>query len=126
MLRRTIMTPFRRTATRLSGGELYHPPKLEEIPHSSTTKGFAGAYNGSLQFLRLLDIKWMMNRAVDMGREYYIAAPTFYCFLYWFCYKGFVTLTYSDGKPPRQVDWNTNEAGHLPEGFVPTPTPRRF
>lgn len=114
MLRRTVIAPFRRTASRLSGGELYHPPKLEDIPCSSTTKGFFGSYKGPLAYARLIDVKWMMNRAVELGREYYIAAPTFYAFLYMFCYKGFCLLQYSDGKPPQHVDWNTNEAGYLP------------
>lgn len=120
MLRRTLRAPFRFSAKRLSGGELYHPPKLEEIPCSSTTKGFVGSYNGVLKLLRLVDIKWMMNRAVDLGREYYIAAPTFYFFLWWFCYNGFCKLMYSDGAPPREVLWNTEKSGFLPPSFVPT------
>lgn len=124
MLRRTVRASFRRTTPRLSGGELWHPPKLEDIPAASTTKGFIGSYNGPFLYARLFDIKWMMNRAVELGREYYIAAPTFYVFLWWFCYNGFCKLMYSDGKPPRHVDWNTKEAGYLPEGFTPTPTPR--
>lgn len=120
MIRRTAVRPFRRTLTRFSGGDLYHPPKLEDIPAASTTKGFFGSLNGPLKVARVLDVKWMMNRAVELGREYYIAAPTFYFFLWWFCYKGFCTLMYSDGKPPRTVDWNTNEAGYLPRDFTPT------
>lgn len=125
MLRRTLRAQFRYTAKRLSGGELYHPPKLEEIPRSSSTKGFVGPYNGVLKVMRVLDIKWMMNRSVELGREYYIAAPTFYFFLWWFCYKGFCTLMYSDGAPPREVPWNTGESGFLPPSFVPTPVTNR-
>ncbi|AIN99221.1 hypothetical protein LPMP_261080 [Leishmania panamensis] len=120
MLRRTQAFLFRRTPARLSGGELYHPPKLEDIPPSSATKGFFGAYNGGLTVLRFVDIKWMMNRAVELGREYYISAPTLYLFLWMFCWKGFVIMRYGDGKPPRRVDWNTEEAGYLPKGFEQT------
>ncbi|KAK7201230.1 hypothetical protein NESM_000184600 [Novymonas esmeraldas] len=120
MLRRTQASLLRRTPVRLSGGDLYHPPKLEDIPASSTTKGFFGAYNGGLIVARFVDIKWMMNRAVELGREYYISAPTLYLFLWMFCWKGFVIMRYGDGKPPRKVDWNSEETGYLPQGFEPT------
>ena len=120
MLRRTQASLFRRTPVRLSGGDLYHPPKLADIPASTGTKGFFGAYNCPLMGCRLIDIKWMMNRAVELGRDYYISAPTLYLFLWMFCWEGFVIARYSDGKPPRSVDWNTEEAGYLPHGSVPT------
>ncbi|EPY30263.1 hypothetical protein STCU_00355 [Strigomonas culicis] len=119
MLRRTTPGLFRRTRVRLSG-DLYHPPKLEDVPPTSGTKGFFGHYNGPLEVLRLVDIKWMMNRSVELGREHYIAAPTMYMFLFYFCWKGFVNLRYGDGKPPRKVDWNTEESGFLPKGFKQT------
>lgn len=70
--------------------------------------------------LRFFDIKWMMNRAVDLGREYYISAPTLYFFLWMFCWNGFSILRYGDGKPPRQVDWNSEETGYLPPNFPQT------
>lgn len=125
MLRRTSTGFFRRTPARLSGGELYHPPKLEDIPCASKTKGFFGPLNGGLEILRILDIKWMMNRAVELGREHYIATPTLYLFIWMFCWKGFQLLRYGDGKPKRQVDWNTEEAGYLPLGFEHTKVTKR-
>ncbi|CCW70160.1 unnamed protein product [Phytomonas sp. Hart1] len=120
MLRRTSSSLFRRTPPRLSGGELYHPLKLEEIPPSSETKGFFCTYNGRFKYFRLIDIKWLMNRCVEMKREHYIAGPIFYIFLWMFCWKGFQILKYGDGSPPHSVDWNTKETGYLPNGFEPT------
>ncbi|CCW64148.1 unnamed protein product [Phytomonas sp. EM1] len=125
MLRRTSSGLFRRTSIRLSGGELYHPKKLEELPLPNTTKGFFSTYNGKLQIFRFLDIKWLMNRSVQLEREYYIAAPTFFFFLWMFSWKGFQIVKYGDGAPPRCVDWNTKETGYLPEGFTPTKVVKR-
>lgn len=125
MLSRTSASLFRRTSPRLSGGELYHPPKLEEIPSSRGTRGFFGSYNDAAKLFRFIDVKWMMNRSVELGREHYIAAPTLSMFLWYYCWKGIQLILYKDGKPPRTVDWNTEEAGYLPKGFEPTKVTKR-
>lgn len=125
MLRRTSAGLFRRTPARLSGGSLYVPPKLDAIPPSSGTTGFFGAYNDGSAIFRFFDIKWMMTRCVELGREHYIATPCLFAFLWFYCWKGFQTLVYKDGKPPRTVDWNTEETGKLPHNFQPTVVTKR-
>lgn len=121
MFRRSTTSLVRRTPVLLSGGELYHPLKLSEIPPGSSTPGMFGHnYNNGLEVLRFIDIKWIMNRCVEMGRDHYLAAPTLFFFLWMFCWNGFVMMRYGDGKPPRNTNWNTEEAGYLPDDFQPT------
>lgn len=125
MMRRSQLSLMRRSPVLLAGGELWHPPKLEDVPPSSGTRGFFGPLNGPLAPFRVIDIKWMMNRAVELHREHYIATPTMYLFLWMFCWQGMVMFIYGDGAPPRQVDWNTEEAGFLPQGFEKTPVHKK-
>lgn len=65
----------------------------------------------------------MMNRAVAMRREYLIATPTLFTFIWMFTWKGAVIYFWGDRAPPRRMDWNTEETGRLPLGFKPTPAP---
>ncbi|KAG8346539.1 hypothetical protein ERJ75_000875000 [Trypanosoma vivax] len=120
MLRRSAVTLFRRTDVRRSGGELYVRPKLEDIPSADLCKGFFGHLNGPLKYLRFIDIKWMMNRAVAMHREYLIAAPTLFTFVWMFSWKAAMIYFWGDRAPPRQMDWNAESTGYLPAGFTPT------
>ncbi|KEG09778.1 hypothetical protein DQ04_04661020 [Trypanosoma grayi] len=120
MLRRSSVALFRRTPVRRSGGELFVRPSLDQIPPAEECKGFFGHLNGPLKFLRLIDIKWMMNRAVAMRREYLIATPTLYAFLWMFSWKGASMYFWGDRAPPRRMDWNSEKTGYLPPGFKPT------
>lgn len=120
MLRRTSQSLFQKTRPNMAGGGLYHPLALEEVPAADTTKGFFCKLNGPLSILRIVDIKWMMNRAVGLHREHYIASPLMYFCIWQFVWGLPQKFIWGDGQPPRSVDWNTGKAGHLPEGFVPT------
>jgi hypothetical protein len=120
MLRRTSVALFKPTQVNRAGGGLFHFLKVEEVPSANVCKGLFSELNGSLSILRLIDIKWMMNRAVAMHREYYIASPLMYYCIWQFLWGLPQKFIWADGKPPRAVDWNTNKAGHLPEGFVQT------
>lgn len=111
---------LRRTNLNRAGGGLFHRLSAAETPSADLTKGFFCHLNGPMSALRIIDIKWMMNRCVDMHREYYIATP-----MMWYCTWEFVyglpmRFIWNDAKPPREVDWNSGKAGFLPEGFVPT------
>ncbi|ORC87569.1 uncharacterized protein TM35_000211750 [Trypanosoma theileri] len=126
MLRRSSITLFRRTPIRRSGGELFVRPTLAEIPPADECKGFFGHLNGALRYLRLVDIKWMMNRAVAMRREYLIATPTLYAFLWMFSWEGATMYFWGDRAPPRQMDWNSEQTGYLPKDFKPTVVTKAF
>mmetsp|Transcript_74262 Transcript_74262/g.86189 ORF Transcript_74262/g.86189 Transcript_74262/m.86189 type:complete len:125 (+) Transcript_74262:25-399(+) len=120
MLRRTSASLFKSTPVHRAGGGLYHPLKAEEVPSAELTKGFFCKLNGPLSILRVIDIKWMMNRCVDMHREHYIATPLMLYCIWQFVWGLPQSYLWGDAKPPRDVDWNKGKAGFLPEGFVPT------
>ncbi|RNF08542.1 hypothetical protein TraAM80_02779 [Trypanosoma rangeli] len=126
MLRRSSGSLFRRTPIRRSGGELFVRPTLDQIPPAEECKGFFGRLNGSRKFLRFVDLKWMMNRAVAMRREYLITTPTLYAFLWMFSWGGASMYFWGDRAPPRRMDWNTEETGHLPHNFEPTVLRKSF
>lgn len=120
MLRRTSQALFSHTRTNKAGGGLYHFLKADEVPSSELCKGFFCKLNGPVSILRLIDIKWLMNRCVATHREYYIASPLMYYCIWQFVWNMPQSYLWADGKPPRDVDWNQGKAGYLPEGFVPT------
>lgn len=120
MLRRTSVSLFKPTRVNKAGGGLFHFLKAEEVPSADLCKGLFCHLNGTLSILRLVDIKWIMNRCVGMHREYYIASPLMYFCIWQFLWGLPQKFLWADGKPPRDVDWNKGQAGHLPEGFVPT------
>eukprot|EP00758_Cryptobia_borreli_P013344 Tbor_TRINITY_DN5825_c1_g3::TRINITY_DN5825_c1_g3_i1::g.6675::m.6675 len=126
MMRRCIPTLFRRTPTNLSGGGLPHIVTAEEAPAADTVLGMFGKLNGPFASLRVIDIKWIMNRLVSLGREGYISSPVLYGMVWFVLYKLQDIVLWSDAKPPRKVDWNKEVAGKLPDKFEKTPVLKTF
>jgi hypothetical protein len=121
MFRRTTTSAmFRSTAIRRSGGDLPHIVTAEEAPAADTVSGMFGKLNGPFAILRFVDIKWVMNRLVSLGREGYIASPVLYGMVWFVFYKLQDIVLWSDAKPPRSVDWNRAVAGSLPADFQKT------
>lgn len=75
---------------------------------------------GSLAILRVVDPKWILNRLVSLGRDGYVGAWAFYGFMYTMWWVVPMGAKWGDGKPPRKVDWNKEEAGRLPKHFQMT------
>lgn len=120
MLRRSGNHLFRATRTNRGGGGLPHVMTAEEAPCATETMGFFCKLNGPLAMLRPLDIKWILNRFVDLGRDGYIASPVLYLMMWGAVWKGQSVLLWGDAAPPRNVDWNNGTAGSLPKDFVKT------
>ncbi len=114
---------LRRTVTRLSGDGQWHPrPHWTDLEPSSQCRGLLKAerYNGDGLIFRVLDPKWWTNRMTALGREGMMAAPILGFFIIQMFYGNLMRLTYYDGKPPRNVDWNAKKDGRLPVGFQKT------
>lgn len=121
MLRRTTQSlMLRRTAIRRSGEERPHPLFNCQGPDVNETYGLFGKLNGSLAILRVIDPKWILNRLVNLGRDGYVGFWVFAPFLWSIYWVVPQKALWGDGKPPRKVDWNKEEAGRLPKGFTPT------
>lgn len=122
MLRRSTQSlMLRRTVPRLSGDAAPHPLFNCQGPDVNATEGIFCTLNGSMSIFRLIDPKWILNRLVNLGRDGYVGAFAFYPMLWTLYWKVPQIALWSDGKPPRKVDWNAGQAGNLPAGFVPTP-----
>ncbi len=123
MLRRTTQSlMLRRTQKRLAGGDkpvvIMDPAK---DPGADPQIGLLGQpLQGSFAIFRLVDPKWILNRLVSLGRDGYIAGWTLISFLYTMWWIVPNKAVWGDGNPPRKVDWNKGNAGHLPKGFQMT------
>ena len=73
-----------------------------------------------MALLRCIDIKWILNRAVDLNRDGYVAAAAFYPFMWFMWWYLPQKALWGDNSIPRKVDWSKQEAGHLPAGFKMT------
>jgi hypothetical protein len=111
---------LRRTAKRLSDERPHPVIDAAHAPPADDQYGLFGKLNGSLAILRVIDPKWMLNRLVSLGRDGYVGAWGFWSFMYAMWWVVPMGAKWGDGKPPRKVDWNKEEAGRLPKGFVQT------
>lgn len=117
MLRRTSVSLFRRTERRLAGdGGLKKPLYGKDAPSADECKGLHfGTWNGDMKMLRFVDPKWILNRFVALQRDAYVATPVFYFYNWFFFWGSHQTILWSEGQPPRDVDWNKETAGTLPK-----------
>ena len=122
MLRRCIPAlALRRTVTKRGG--LIHPiDDPAKMPSADEATGiFYKPYNGPLKPLRLIDPRWILNRMELMKRDGLMGI-----FLWYLIFSNFLWFQpqkalWSDGAPPRRVDWNPRVAGALPKDFTPSP-----
>ncbi len=116
MLRRTFMR-------RSGGGHAVVRPPIDQLEPADACRGWLKPeyYNGNLKIMRVLDLKWWVNRMTALYREGVMAAMVFYPYLYGFFWVSVQTATFRDAAPPRHVDWNKKSAGCLPAGFEKTP-----
>ena len=122
MLRRsTTQLMIRRTRVRLSDER---PVPIMDASKAPPTDGVLGFFfvplDGSMALLRCIDIKWILNRAVDLNRDGYVAAAAFYPFMWFMWWYLPQKALWGDNSIPRKVDWSKQEAGHLPAGFKMT------
>jgi hypothetical protein len=111
---------LRRTAKRLSD----RPEPIMDAAKAPSADGVQGFFfmplDGGMAALRIIDVKWMLNRAVDLGRDGYIAAWCLYPFLWAMWWYVPQKAMWGDNAIPRKVDWNAAQTGKLPAGFEMT------
>ena len=100
---------FRQSTRKLGeGGWKIYRPVEKKLP-ADTIRGT----QGPLKIFRPFNLRWIMDRLVQFGREGDIVAPILFGEIWLFYWYFPQKAMWGDKKPPRVVDWNTGSAGYL-------------
>ena len=123
MFRRSVSRLGGEMKTQIYGGRWGNAHQVKQHCHPSQCRGLLGhVYNDEMVFMRFIDPLWIVHRIIHLGRDNLVGFVFFTTIVYHLFWKWRLFAMWGDkpGKFPRDLKWNEDKAGYLPEGFQKT------